>query len=256
MKQTVFLTGAFATLLLTATLGACSSTEKLGFNDSTKTGLDAIPTTALTEGYLLSGEERNAAANFANSTTVNRSQKDLWTVQDGSITIQTNCITQLLEDEDSDGMLALHMGLNDSDIVKNITFDISDNGAQPKNISQTIIKLHVYIPKELAYNNADNFNGKINFQISDVNGKTVTLGGLLRDVSFQDLGTGWKTLTLNLAYHTFFLGRSTGTFELEDITVLNRAKSFTISVQGKKVDSNLDAPILIDWIDFSALPER
>ena len=31
MKQTVFLTGTFATLLLTATLGACSSTEKLGF---------------------------------------------------------------------------------------------------------------------------------------------------------------------------------------------------------------------------------
>ncbi|MBQ5491594.1 MAG: hypothetical protein IIT68_06020 [Treponema sp.] len=256
MKQTVFLTGTFAALLLTASFSACSSTEKLGFNDSTATGLDALPQTALTEGYILEGEERNAAANFASGATLTRKQKDAWHVQDGSITVETDGIAQLLEDEDSDGMLAVHLGLNDSDKTHSITFDISDAGKHPKNISQTIVKLHVYIPKELAYNNADRFNGIINFQISDVNGKTVTLGGLLQNVSFQDIGTGWKTITLNLAYHTFYLGRSTGTFELSDITVLNRAKSFTVTVQGKKVDSNLDVPVLIDWIDFSALPER
>ncbi len=262
MKRSVFFTTA---VLAAAALCSCSTTEKLGYNNSTATGIDAIPKEALAEAYKLDLEESLVTANFANAHNAPWSvAKGEYYVQNGDISVRllkgSANVTQksavLLEDSEDDKIIAANLKLDEDDSVNTISFDISDNGINPQNISQSIIRVRMYIPMELAYNNDDSFNGIINFQVTDVNGNVARLEGILKDVSFQDFGTGWKTVTINLGHQTFYLGRKTGTFDVSNASPFNRAKSFDITVQGKSVGSNLDVPVLIDWIDFASLPER
>lgn len=225
---------------------------------STATGLAAIPADDLALASGIQDDEQGAIADFAaaqiapwssdggkkyvqNTTVYIKAQNN----GDGSEI--TERVLELVDVGGDDKVLAVNANLGGTARKTSIFWNISNQGNKAYDFSNKILKLRVYIPEELAYKNADDFNGEVRVQLRDQNWNQYTLTGDLGPFNFKDVGKGWTTLTFNFKDSTFDIGRKQGTFKVSPAPVKG-AFAFELELTGKKVSSNLDVPFLIDWI--------
>ena len=143
------------------------------------------------------------------------------------------------------------MGLNKSGQKYGVLLNISKQGAAQKNISEAVLKMKVYIPEELTMPNAEGFVPALRFAVRDRNWTQYFLtGDIGKSFTFNDIGAGWHTITIDFASKTFDLGSRSGTFNVS-ATPLKACNMIDLYISGQKINSNLDVPILIDWIDLT-----
>src|SRR5574344_1317909 len=262
-----YLVKTAAVLLLTAGFVSCASTKAASaskknnapavMNTSTKTGMDAIPADALAAAKGIDSEEQNATNTFANAVIAPwalNGNKNY--IQDKDLFINTQYegddwakdITKdkltLVDVGDGDKALCAQYNLSGDSHLFSFLMNISEQGAKPQDISHTVVTMRVYIPEELVLDNADGFNSSLKFAIRDSAWGQHALGGDLAKFTFKDIGSGWQTITLNFERGTFDLGNKKGTFTADKSTMA-KCNMIDLYIQGKKVSSNLNVPILI-----------
>ena len=257
----------FAAVSCATTSGAAATSEAavdryadVPETTSTATGLAAIPADDLALAAGIQDEEQGAIADFANA------QIAPWSADGGKKYVQnttvyikaqnngdgseiTQSVFELVDVGEDDKVLAVNANLGGTARKTSIFWNISNQGNKAYDFSNKILKLRVYVPEELAYKNADGFNGEVRVQLRDQTWNQYTLAGDLNVFNFKDIGKGWTTLTFNFKDNTFDIGRKQGTFKVSSSPVKG-AFSFELELTGKKVNSNLDVPFLIDWISL------
>lgn len=240
-------------------------------NTSTKTGMDAIPAEALEQAAGFNNAEDIAGTSFAKSTLgpwkLNNNKS--YVIDDETsmyINVQyegekwdkdiTKDKAALIDVGKGDKALALNLGLNKSNDKYGVLFNISKQGAAPMDISNYVFTIRMYIPEELTLPNKEEFYPSIKLAIRDTNWTQYFLSGEgIKEFSFYDLGSGWQTLQLDFSKLTYRLGSKTGVFKASSAT-MKRCNMIDMYIQGKSIASNLDVPIIIDYVSLTPAPEK
>ena len=269
-----FVSAAFFTSCGTTKETAKASTtapaaSKGALNTSTKKGMDAVPAEALAEAAGLKNGEKGTT--FANSVlgpwSLNGNKS--YVMDDASnmyINVQyegsrwaediTASKAALIDVGDGDKALALNLGLSNSSDKYGILFNISKQGAEPKDISQAVVTMRVYIPEELTLPNAEEFVPTLKFAIRDPNWTQYFFSGEgIKEFTFSDIGAGWHTIKIDFGKFEYDLGSKKGTFKVPSAPV-KKCNMIDLYIQGKKINSNLDVPIIIDYVNVSIPPEK
>jgi len=115
------------------------------------------------------------------------------------------------------------------------------------NLSGSVLRIHIYIPAELA---AHNELATLNF-VSYYKSKNlykVNLKGPIENFTFDDIGAGWHTIELNFRDKTANLGSKTLSFKLNK-NAMEKNKYIGINIKSGTT-SKASAQILIDWVDI------
>lgn len=277
MKKILGFTAAAITL---ACFVGCASTPKAAapvaaagpiqpsgaLNSSTKTGMDAIPAADLEAA----GDVDKASVTFAKADlsgwNLNGNKNYIKDVEGNCyINVQyegekwekdiTKDKAQLIT-VGSDKVAAFNLGLNKSSDQYGILFNISQQGKKPLNISNSTFKVRIYIPEELTQPNAEGFVPTLRFAARDPSWTQWFLGGEIgKSFTFCDIGAGWHTIVLDFGNKSFDLGSRKGTFTVSSAALKN-CNMIDLYITGKTIASNIDVPILIDWVDLSENPEK
>lgn len=272
---------ATCALMTAAIFTSCGTTKAAGateakeetapavLNTSTKTGMDAVPADDLAKASGFKDGEKG--------TTFAKSVIGPWELNGGKnyikdddsnmyINVQyegpkwnediTAKKASLIDTGDGDKALALNLGLNKSGDTYGVLFNISKQGAAPLNISQATFTMRIYIPEELTLANAEEFVPSLKFAVRDPSWTQFFLQGEgIKTFSFSDIGAGWHTIKLDFAKKEFDLGSKKGTFKVSSAP-LSKCNMIDLYIAGKKINSNLDVPIIIDYVSLSIPPEK
>lgn len=269
MKKILGLTAAACALAFMVGCASTPAAEKPAkeeapvgpMNESTKTGMDAIPAEELAKA---AGVD-DATITFANAT------QGPWKLNGGKNYVQddagdcyiniqyegekwaqdiTGSKASLIDVGDGDKALKVELGLNKTNDQYGFLMNISKQGATPKDISGSVLKMRIYVPEELVLPNKDGFVPTLRFAVRDPNWAQYFLSGEgIKKFTFADIGAGWHTITLDFANKTYDLGSKTGTFSAVS-SALKKCNMIDLYIEGKKISSNLDVPFIIDWIDL------
>lgn len=277
MKKILGISAAAMTL---ACLVSCASTPKAAapsasagpiqptgpLNTSTKTGMDAIPAAELEKA----GDVDTASVTFASADLSG------WNLNKNKNYIKDeagNCFINVQYegekwDKDitkdkaelitvgSDKVAAFNLGLNKSSDQYGILFNISKQGQKPVDMTTSTMKIRIYIPEELTQPNAEGFVPTLKFAARDPSWTQWFFGGECgKSFTFCDIGAGWHTITIDFQNKVIDLGSRKGTFTVSS-AALKSCNMIDLYIQGKAIASNLDVPILIDWVDISKNPEK
>ncbi len=223
-------------------LAGCSSTKEIvkviPTNTSTKTGMDAIPQEELAKANNLNNFENGAFASFKDAELTEKGLEDKY------ISISTDekdALNLLTTGEDKALAVNFNLGKENKTHKLNFTFK------EPISMTNSFISLCAYIPGELAYLNENNFNSSIKVSL---NGQSLEIA----DIDFVKIGAGWKYFTLNFDRGTYTFGDISG--QLKRPADLDKVSSIEVEVEGKEVNANLNAPVIMDFITIVAVPEK
>lgn len=227
-----------AALAVASSMGAFAKKSYTGVNNSKIRGMKNV-TPAILKGAESILDDEKAAFSFKDAIQ-NKSITDSGlkiTAYKNGTDISAEALSLIETGDDQVVSFYRDFGAEKADYTIKFEF--------PKAIDSSKAPLYavMYVPTHLAWENSEKTYPT--FTVA-VNGKNLT--GKINSYNMSRIGAGWKLIELNGLSNSYVMGNRAGDIQ-DDVKAI---KTIEFTVHTNKQKSNLDAPILFDWIGSSA----
>lgn len=219
-----------------------------------------IPPILLLESYGFDFEEKNAYINFSDfdfmklkfdpGRTYISNGKEAIKIQDYNANEFTKKYVDIVDVENNDKVIAIYPTKYPS--FYDLFINYSSQGKVLQNISNSIIKIKIYIPE--AFTEKTKKTIGINFRLWDKDWNYYELGkDFKNDILLTDIGFGWFILCIDFKSLKFTGGNISKNLNVKE-SLLKKSAAFSLTFRNPRLEKTQTAiPIIIDWIDITNL---
>lgn len=237
-------------LLLSCILSPCFSKDRK----------NNIPSSLLLESQGFDSEEENSYITFSDFEFMKlkfdpgriyiSNGKKAIKIQDYNANELTKKYVDIVSVENNDKFIAIYPTKYPS--FYDLFINYSSQGRILQNISNSIIKIKIYIPE--AFTEKSKGTLGINFRLWDKDWNYYNLGNEFKnDILFTDIGSGWFILCIDFKSLKFIGGNITKELKVKE-SLLKKSAAFSLTFKNPRLEkTQASAPIIIDWIDITEL---